>query len=577
MARKVFISFLGASNYQECDYKRDSISYGKVRYIQEATLNYLNVKKEWTKSDAIYILLTKDSEKKNWVDNGQHDHKTNEPIIQEGLCSRLNKMFLNTPVLPVSELPDGHNEHEIWTIFERLFELIQENDELYFDLTHGYRYLPMLMLVLGNYSKFLKHVTIKSITYGNYEISNRGQEPGLIVDFLPLSQLQDWTTAAANYLNLGNADQLVELSNQSLKPILSEAKGSNANATKIKQFVSSLRDMINERQMCRGLSIFNSKSLKKAKDAAMEISGSLISPLTPILEEIKKSLSKFSDTEDINNGIIATQWCIEKYLYQQAITILDETIISIMVSSLGLDYKEKRNRDIVSVGFRVKGLPQEDWNINIPTNLTEEEYRAESSRQRHFIAKFIKKPDYDKWAKTYNSLANLRNDINHCGMRDNPISSNRIKQNINMFFSEVQSFLNNNPFGPYQKQKSLNSVLINLSNHPLSKWSKEQRAAAQEYGEIMDLPFPPVKPEAEVTDIKAIVDEYTQKVIDLAHGKSATVHIMGEMTLTFALVNKLQSIGIKCIASTTARIAEEDEDHTKHVKFDFCKFREYEW
>ena len=38
---------------------------------------------------------------------------------------------------------------------------MQDGDELYFDLTHGFRYLPMLVMVLINYSKFLKYAAEK--------------------------------------------------------------------------------------------------------------------------------------------------------------------------------------------------------------------------------------------------------------------------------------------------------------------------------------------------------------------------------------------------------------------------------
>ena len=59
MARKVFISFLGGTNYQYCDYQKDGVSYGNVRFIQEATLNYLNVNEKWTANDVLMILPRK--------------------------------------------------------------------------------------------------------------------------------------------------------------------------------------------------------------------------------------------------------------------------------------------------------------------------------------------------------------------------------------------------------------------------------------------------------------------------------------------------------------------------------------
>ena len=41
MARKVFISVLGFTNYSECIYTKDAYKSHSVRFIQEATLEYL--------------------------------------------------------------------------------------------------------------------------------------------------------------------------------------------------------------------------------------------------------------------------------------------------------------------------------------------------------------------------------------------------------------------------------------------------------------------------------------------------------------------------------------------------------
>ena len=204
MSRKVFISFLGGTNYCYCDYQKDGKSYGNVRFIQEATLNYLDVNSKWKETDVAMILLTKVAKDSNWIDNGQKDRDGKKICDEqtkstlEGLGTRLKKFKITEQV--VDELPEGNDENEIWEIFERVFCKINEGDHLYFDITHGFRYLPMLVMVLCNYSKFLKKVTVESITYGNFEVA-RQLGHGLIVDLLPLTKLQDWTYAAGQYLD----------------------------------------------------------------------------------------------------------------------------------------------------------------------------------------------------------------------------------------------------------------------------------------------------------------------------------------------------------------------------------------
>ena len=115
-------------------------------------------------------------------------------------------------------------------------------------------------------------------------------------------------------------------------------------------------------------------------------------------------------------------------------------------------------------------------------------------------------------------------------------------------------------------------MLLNLSNHPSQKWTtKQKETASQSYGTIEDLPFPQIPPEATSDDVHLLVEKYYVKIRQL---DPKAVHLMGEMTFTYALVRQLKAIGIPCIASTTHRTVEE-KDGKKIVLFDFIQFREY--
>jgi hypothetical protein len=118
-------------------------------------------------------------------------------------------------------------------------------------------------------------------------------------------------------------------------------------------------------------------------------------------------------------------------------------------------------------------------------------------------------------------------------------------------------------------------MLINLSNHPSANWLPEQLAAAQSFGEVVDIPFPAVDPNGDESYIQTLCSEYVEKVLQTANGKEAVVHVMGEMTLTFSLVYALQIKGFICVASTSQRITTDKGDGTKEVQFIFHRFRQY--
>ena len=115
-------------------------------------------------------------------------------------------------------------------------------------------------------------------------------------------------------------------------------------------------------------------------------------------------------------------------------------------------------------------------------------------------------------------------------------------------------------------------MLINLSNHPSSTWQPEQlKAAINRYETIKDITFPYIKPQADAASIQELAKNYFQEIV-LYHPKA--VHLMGEMTFTYGLVNLLKQSQITCLASTTNRIVIENGVE-KFVRFQFVQFREY--
>ena len=425
MNRKVFVSFLGTTNYGPCDYHHDNRSYGKSRFAQEVTLNYLMQSEEWSDADAAYILMTKDSEIKNWNDGFYRDRQTQEPLT--GLETCLRQMALPFPVTPVKELPDGNNEEEIWQIFQRVFsECIQEGDTLYFDITHGYRYLPMLIVVLGNYAKFLKNITVGGISYCNYEISNWGTKPGLIVDLMPLSTLQDWTYASGQYIRSGDASTLVKLADEVVRPMMKKHKGQDNNTNNLYAFVKSLDSLTKELRTCRGSELITAKTLKRLSQSCRSIDATVIPQLDPLIGKIQESLTSFSLDEDIRNGFAAVDWCFDHGLYQQAATLLEESIITLLCGQVNLDWMNRTHRDLASAAIYVQSHPDEPL---------KEQYHD----QQTTIHSIQATPGFAALCSVYTPLSGLRNDFNHAGMRTSHSKPDDIVTKLQNYIDTIKS------------------------------------------------------------------------------------------------------------------------------------------
>jgi len=122
-----------------------------------------------------------------------------EPLISErlGVSCRLRVIsYLDTPGDQV-------------TLVARLAEWLNPNDRVVFDVTHGLRHLPMLMLAAARYLERLKGVTVEDIFYGALEMSEDGPTP--VLRLTGLLRLLDWIEALAVYDQVGDYGVLAPL------------------------------------------------------------------------------------------------------------------------------------------------------------------------------------------------------------------------------------------------------------------------------------------------------------------------------------------------------------------------------
>lgn len=574
MARKVFISVLGTGFYVECVYKMGEFTSDTTRFIQRATLQTLtqqNVGGEWTKNDQIYIVLTEKAKADNWeVSSGtRHNPKTGKEETYIGLKSVLERMSLPTPIRTI-DIPDGNNEKELWEIFDKIYTVLEDGDELYFDLTHGFRYLPMLVLVLGNYAKFLKHTEVKSITYGSYEARDTKTNIAPIIDITPLAALQDWTNAAADYLEHGDAEELYSLAQDKLYYFLRNPSENSLKAQILNNLCRNINNYCNNLSFCRGIPIVAGKECVQIKSLIEKATSDFIVPLHPLFNEIQQSVNECAKNSSANM-IHAAELCAKQGNYQQAVTFLREGIISIICSRHGIDLKDHDRREIVKEAV-LKHLHKDTAEKKKKENTQKKEL---TYQEREDIIASVNQDSLltNDTAQLFYDILDYRNDFNHAGMRSNNKKAFSMQEAIWNLISRSKVFLEGSQQHEFQSHPFL---LINLSNHPYENWSVEQKEAAKEYGEVRDMPFPAINPDDDTEQIRERADEYISKIIKLNAEYAVTVHLMGEMSFVVYAVSRLSERGIRCICSTSERDTEDLGGGEKKVTFRFKRFRDYD-
>lgn len=460
----------------------------------------------------------------------------------------------------------------MWELFETVFSQIEEGDQLYVDLTHAFRYQPMLMLVLTNYAKFLKNIKVMHISYGNYEAGLHadtktvvdGREVTLapIVSLLQLSQLQDWTTAAADFLQNGYVDKMSELATGSIKLLQKDEATRSDDNRNLATFVAGLKTLVEERQTCRGLDICSGATSQKLVEQAGKLGEVVIKPLEPILEKVSQALPKPNGSLD--NSLDAAQWCYDNHLHQQSATILQEGVVTFFCERHGIAIGNEAERGVVNSALMIKAnsLPQSQWNIAPEMRGKLEELLGDILLAQPAVF------------GAFGNISEIRNDYNHAGFRSKrePQSPDNIKKNIKKALLCFKECLT----ADYEAKARARRVFVNLSNHPSADWSEEQKRAARAFGEIVDVPFPSVPSSCNDRKMAKLAKKAVGAVVDVAYPASeVTVHVVGEITLTYRLVSMLKARGIRCLASTSERKVNDLGDGEKVSLFHFVSFREY--
>jgi len=299
----VFLSFLGTNDYVSCIYHKDDVEIRDVRFVQEATIRMYC--KDWGPEDRILIFTTKEAKKKNWLDDGHVDYKTNLKLERQGLERRIRNLNLS-PDLECVPIPDGQNEEEIWEIFGIVFDQLKNGDEIIFDVTHAFRSIPLLAMVILNYAKVMKDVNLGGIYYGAFEVLGTKREAEKLplekrfvqlLDLTAFDQLLDWAFAVDRFTGAGDGLLISKLAMRNIGPILEKTKGQDASASRLKKMANTLSAFTSALTTCRGPEI--SEIGVRLKDSIAECREiNLIRPLQPLFSRIGEQTASFQGEYD---------------------------------------------------------------------------------------------------------------------------------------------------------------------------------------------------------------------------------------------------------------------------------------
>ena len=598
-----FLEPLGTGAYTPCIYQMPDGQQFETPFIQEVILRG----QAFGPEDRVTVFLTKEARERNWYDrpyqqweidklkekDGEDKPKVGD--IRRGLKSRLEELFpdSNDRIKEVS-IPEGFSTEEFWEIFDKVYAAMDEDEEIIFDITHGFRSIPMLALTVLNYTKAIKHIQVSSIYYGCFIPDKPVDTVFSVLDLTPFDEILNWSMAADSFVRYGNSRQIHELCFQE------NAKRCDKNdysLVKVRKAIDGLDTVISNIETGRGdimkqakKSIYTAyQSFKSSMEKAMEVDVDSMPMLENLMDTISDSMAMFDCADRVGIGMAVVDWSEKNRLTQQGFTALDETIKTYLCSVYSLSETEEDTRDgvvktaincIDSVKLKHREKFEENG-LNGNRSFLWNQIKNDSHAPKHHRETFRKiiMTIPDEWVVLSKKCADYRNDINHFGFtkttKDSSALHDELKFENKQFKALMEKTIDLNVKDETDSY-SERLVFVNCSNHPSKNWGMQQLEAAHKYGEVVDVPFPAVNPDISEADLEKLAQRVLERILSM---QPQAVMCQGEFTLTHLLVSRLMKEGIVVLSACSTRdVVEkvsEDGKVEKLAVYDFSGFRTY--
>lgn len=595
-----FLEPLGTGAYTPCIYQMPDGQQFETPFIQEVILRG----QAFGPEDRVTVFLTKEARERNWYDrpyqqweidklkekDGEDKPKVGD--IREGLENRLKNLFPDFwSHIEVVDIPDGLSKNETWGIFRKMYESMDEDEDIIFDITHGFRSIPMLALTVLNYTKAIKHIRLSEVYYGCFE-ANGNVKP--VLELTALDEILNWSMAADSFVRYGNSRQIHELCGQENAKRCGKK---DYSLTKVRKAIDGLDTVISNIETGRGdimkqseKSIYTAyQSFKTSMEKAMEVGVDSMPMLENLMDTISDSMAMFDCADRVGIGMAVVDWSEKNRLTQQGFTALDETIKTYLCSVYSLSETEEDTRDgvvktaincIESVKLEHREKFEENG-LNGNRSFLWNQIKNDSHAPKHHRETFRKiiMTIPDEWVVLSKKCADYRNDINHFGFTKTTKDSSALHDELKFENKQFKALM--------EKRIDLNVkdetdphpeklVFVNCSNHPSNNWGEQQLEAARKYGEVVDVPFPAVDPDISNADLEKLAQRVLEQILSM---QPQAVMCQGEFTLTHLLVSRLMKEGIVVLSACSTRdVVEkvsEDGKVEKLAVYDFSGFRTY--
>jgi len=391
----LLVSFLGLG--------RTGKGYEQIKY-------YLNSPEEYIETKFVVVALCKFFKINQLILFTTKSVEQGSSNVLDELKDTLVKN--NITLIETKIIPEGKNTEELKDIFKNVLEVLEKykNDNLYLDITHGFRSLPLIFFTSIIYLKNIYDIGIRKICYGALDAGNKEENIAPIFDLSYLLELIEWSTGVNLFVNRYDSFFIDKI----IKRKKSETSKSLLNLKKeLKDFSKQFSNVQIIEIPQRANQIIN--FTEEFKEELFQNTPHIIPLIDKIKDEVKELTLENSNELDINQlkfQIKLIKKYLEKNLILQAIILDREFIVSLVI------FKIKKTQDWRDYYYRDQIL-QCIYSYN---NLFNGELCSEVRKVK----------EIDKIKYYLDNIKDKRNNFVHAGMggQDNSFDSlsNHMKQ-----------------------------------------------------------------------------------------------------------------------------------------------------
>jgi CRISPR-associated DxTHG motif protein len=398
----IALSFLGTTDYKETTYTLGDRRH-QTRFFSAALPHFFAL-------DRLLVVMTDEARQKH-----------GEALAT--LCD-------HEPVM----VPSGKDESELWTMFQALADAVPADSELILDVTHGYRSQPILGLAAAVYLQAAKGVTLQGIYYGAWEARDTTRNVTPVFDLTPFLQLMDWASASRFFLRSGDATALSHLLEETQNRTY-RVPDSVYRARGLSKMGKHLRNLTRALALAQPLAAVQTA---KHLPYAMEILKNDLEqlpqsrPFAELLDAVRDRFQPMVEADGrlfTPKGFRAQAEMIRFHLktdqLQQALTLCREALVSRVCAALTgvmdeASLLDRQNRE-------------EAQNLLNDLAKRDEDHLLDPGSPEKRLASV--------WAR----LRDLRNHVNHAGMRKEQMKLDTLYDNARKLCEEVAHLLTAGP------------------------------------------------------------------------------------------------------------------------------------